>query len=145
MSTRTTALLGLFLVAAAGCGSSPTTPTNPDAPPPAASQLTLAQGQTATPRGTTLRLTFEDVSLPHLTQWDCFSGPCNFGPAAWVLMAVPGQAEQRSPVFIPEPNGTDRQRYGGYTVRLIGFEPRWNAAAPQPPGTYRAVFEVTAD
>jgi hypothetical protein len=128
---------------AAACSKESAPPTTPTV---SGTRLELTQGQTVMVPRTALRLTFENVSLPHLTQWDCLPGyPCQFGPAAWVLMAVPGQTEQRTTVFIPDPGGSDRQRYGGYTVRLVRFEPGWNAAAPLAPQAYRAVFEVTPD
>src|SRR5688572_15057010 len=123
MTTRLSAVwiaAAVVVLAGTGCSKEPPSPNGPSASNERA--LQLAQGQTVTVPRTSLRLTFENVSLPHLTQWDCLPGqPCQFGPAAWVLMAVPGQAEQRTTVFIPDPGGSDRQRYGGYTVRLVRF------------------------
>jgi hypothetical protein len=46
---------------------------------------------------------------------------------------------------IPNPMGGYAFSYGGYVVRVKGFDPAWDERAPQEASTYKVLLSVTPE
>ena len=143
MTTRHLAGLALLLaLAGAGCSKS----ESPTQPTPFAETVRMSPGNTVTVPGTTLTLTFEQLHHPlHPGLVDCVANvPCGpFGVSAWFYADTPGERRALTTLYLTEPKGADRLTWGRYSIRLVRFEPAYDAAGPLPETAYSAVFEVS--
>jgi hypothetical protein len=127
------------LLAVAACGKSPTAP---DAVP----GVVLGQGQTATPPGTDLRISLLSTYVLGAAAAECMANvQCNFSPSVVLRVEAPGVAPENRGAHIPNPMGGDTFSYGGYQVRVRGFEPAWDERAPQEASTYKVLLSVARD
>ena len=140
LTTRVRILLVCFTsaVLSACSSSSPTTPS------PRESSLVLAQGQTATAPGTELRVSMLGNYVLGPAAAECIAGAvCNFSPMTFLRVEVPGVAPENRSAHIPNPMGGEAFAYGGYVVRVTGFEPAWNEKAPLEASEYKVLLTVT--
>src|SRR6188768_177547 len=122
MFTTRMRLLLTSAVLATACGSStpPTAPTRE-------SSLVLTQGQTATAPGTDLRVSMLGNYVLGAAAAECMAGAqCNFSPMTFLRVEAPGMAAENRSAHIPNPMGGEAFSYGGYVVRVTGFDPAWN-------------------
>jgi len=71
--------------------------------------------------------------------------PCNFSPSTTLRVEVPGVAPENRLAHIPNPMGGDAFSYGGYVVRVKGFDPAWDERAPLEASAYKVLLSVTPD
>jgi hypothetical protein len=140
LTTRVRILLVCFTLAAlsACSSSSPTTPS------PSGSSVVMTQGQTVTPPGTPLRLSLVSTYIWGSAAIECVAGAvCNFSPSATVHAEAPGVAPAYFQPHIPNPMGGETFAYGGYVVRVTGFDPAWDERAPLDASAYKVLVTVT--
>jgi hypothetical protein len=105
----------------------------------------LAQGQTATAPGTDLRIMLLDNYVLGAAAIYCIANaPCNFSPSSTLRVEVPGVAPENRSAHIPNPMGGEAFSYGGYVVRVTGFEPAWDERAPLKGPEYKVRLRVTS-
>jgi hypothetical protein len=131
-------LVSALLASACGSSSSPTEPTRE-------SSVVVAYGQTVMPPGTELRVSLVSTYIWGPAAIECVAGAvCNFSPSATILAEVPGVKPEYFSPHIPNPMGGEAFSYGGYVVRVTGFDPAWNEKAPlDDPKGYRVLLTVT--
>jgi hypothetical protein len=104
----------------------------------------LGQGQTATAPGTDLRVSMLGNYVLGAAAAECMAGArCNFSPMTFLRVEVPGVAPEDRSAHIPNPMGGEAFSYGGYVVRVTGFEPAWNERAPLEASEYKVLLTVT--
>ena len=123
--------LGLILLTALGCSSSPAAPS---AGVPLGSEFSLKPGESAAIRSTDLRVTFLNVVSDSRCPADAV---CVWAGDAVVALRV-GRAglELRS-------NSAPESALGAYLLRLERVEPYVYSGKTIEPGDYRAVLKVT--
>jgi hypothetical protein len=137
-TTRMRVLL-MSAALATACGGSPTAPER-------APSVVLAQGQTVTAPGTELRVSLLGNYVLGAAAIQCVANaPCNFSPSAFLRVEVPGVAPENRSAHIPNPMGGDAFAYGGYVVRVKGFDPAWDERAPLEGSAYRVLLSVTPE
>ena len=133
-------VLLMSAVLSAACGTTPSSPTAPTRE----SSLVLGQGQTATAPGTDLRVSMLGNYVLGAAAAECMAGArCNFSPMTFLRVEVPGVAPEDRSAHIPNPMGGEAFSYGGYVVRVTGFEPAWNERAPLEASEYKVLLTVT--
>ena len=140
LTTRVRILLVCFTsaVLSACSSSSPTTPSSRE------SSLVLGQGQTATAPGTDLRVSMLGNYVLGAAAAECMAGAtCNFSPMTFLRVERPGVAAEQRSAHIPNPMGGESFVYGGYVVRVTGFEPAWNEKAPLEASEYKVLLTVS--
>ena len=139
MFTTPMRVLLISAVLATACGESPTAPEHE-------SSVVLAHGQTVTAPGTALRVSLLGTYVLGAAAIQCVANaPCNFSPSATLRVEVPGVAPENRMAHIPNPMGGDAFSYGGYVVRVTGFDPAWDERAPQEASAYKVLLSVTRD
>lgn len=139
MSTTRLRVLLVGAVLATACGESPTAPERE-------SSIVLAQGQTVTAPGTELRISLLGNYVLGAAAIQCVANaPCNFSPASTLRVEVPGVAPENWRAHIPNPMGGDAFAYGGYVVRVKGFDPAWDERAPLDASAYKVLLSVTPE
>ncbi len=139
MSTTPLRVLLISAVLATACGESPTTPGHE-------SSVVLAQGQSVTAPGTELRVSLLGNYVLGAAAMQCMANvPCNFSPSTTLRVEVPGVAPENRLAHIPNPMGGDAFSYGGYVVRVKGFDPAWDERAPLEASAYKVLLSVTPD
>jgi hypothetical protein len=142
MTMRTRAWLGSALLLAA-CGRSPNTPARP---PVAATPVVLATGETVTAPGTDLSISLLSTYVLGPAAAECIAyARCNFSPSVVLRVEVPGLAPQNRGAHIPNPMGGDVFSYGGYDVRVRGFDPEWNERSPRDASAYKVLLSVSRE
>jgi hypothetical protein len=139
MSTTRMRVLLMSALLATACGDSPTAPERE-------SSVVLGQGQTVTPPGTELRVSLLGTYVLGAAAIQCMANaPCNFSPSAFLRVEVPGVAPENRSAHIPNPMGGDAFSYGGYVVRVKGFDPAWDERAPLDASAYKVLVSVTPE
>ena len=137
-TTRLRVLL-ISAVLATACGESPTAPERD-------SSVVLGQGQTVTAPGTELRVSLLSNYVLGPAAISCVANaPCNFSPSTILRVEVPGVAPENRLAHIPNPMGGDSFSYGGYVVRVKGFDPAWDERAPLDASAYKVLLSVTPE
>ena len=130
-------LIGAVLATA--CAESPTAPAGE-------SSVVLGQGQTVMAPGTELRVSLLGNYVLGAAALDCVANaPCNFSPSTTLRVEVPGVAPENRLAYIPNPMGGDAFSYGGYVVRVKGFDPAWDERAPLEASAYKVLLGVTPE
>jgi hypothetical protein len=138
LTTRMRVLLMSAMLATA-CGDPPTAPERE-------SSVVLGQGQTVTAPGTELRVSLLGTYVLGAAAIQCMANaPCNFSPSAFLRVEVPGVAPENRSAHIPNPMGGDAFSYGGYVVRVKGFDPAWDERAPLDASAYKVLVSVTPE
>ena len=141
LTTRVRILLvcSTLAVLPACSSSSPTAPARE-------SSVLLGQGQTATAPGTELRVSLLSTYVLGAAALECVANaPCNVSPSTTLRVEVPGMAPENRLAYIPNPMGGDAFSYGGYVVRVKGFDPAWDERAPQEASAYKVLLGVTPE
>jgi hypothetical protein len=139
MFTTPMRVLLIGAVLATACGESPTAPQRE-------SSVVLGQGQTATAPGTELRVSLLNNYVLGAAALQCMANvPCNFSPSSILRVEVPGVAPENRLAHIPNPMGGDAFSYGGYVVRVKGFDPAWDERAPLEASAYKVLLGVTPE
>ena len=131
--------LPLFIAACASGGNGSTSPT-----PAVNEEFTLAPGQTATVRGTNVRLTFERVSEDSRCPTDV---TCIWEGDAVVVLKVKAGAEEATREVHTQ-GGEPRSRKapaGDYVVTLVRLDPAPRSTSTIEPSAYRATLRVGRD
>src|SRR4029453_13751503 len=132
-------VLWMSAVLATACGGAPTAPARE-------SSVVLGQGQTVTAPGTDLRVSLLSTYVLGAAAIQCVANaPGNVSPATGLRVEVPGVAPENRMAHIPNPMGGDAFSYGGYVVRVKGFDPAWDERAPQEASTYKVLLSVTPE
>jgi len=143
----------VLVILMSACGRSPTAPTAPPvAPAPSwPATVSLALNDTGTVPGTDITIRLESVLLPNLMTFDCFLtdtliGPCDPGAGVSFQLRsstvgnLTGYLSNRD-AFTTHP-GPDTLDYGGYRIRLAGFDPAYDRRLVRRESEYRAVLEI---
>lgn len=139
MSMTRLRVLLISAVLATACGESPTAPERE-------SSVVLAPGQTVTAPGTELRVSLLGNYVLGAAAIQCMANaPCNFSPSSTLRVEVPGVAPENRLAHIPNPMGGDAFAYGGYVVRVKGFDPAWDERAPLDASAYKVLLSVTPE
>jgi hypothetical protein len=126
----------LFLAACASGGNGATAPT-----PAVNEEFTLAPGETASVKGTSVSLTFERVSEDSRCAVDV---TCIWEGDAVVVLKVKTETEEVTREVHTQ-GGEPRSRKapaGDFVVTLVRLDPAPRSTAPIEPSTYRATLLV---
>ena len=129
----------VFLAACASGGTSPATPT-----PAVNEEFTLAPGETASVKGTSLRLTFERVSEDSRCPIDV---TCIWEGDAVVVLKVKTETDEVTREVHTQ-GGEPRSRKapaGDFVVTLVRLDPAPRSTAAIEPSAYRATLLVARE
>ena len=106
----------------------------------------LAQGQTVTAPGTDLRISLLGNYVLGAAAISMHrERPVQFQSVVDPARRGAGVAPENRLAHIPNPMGGEAFSYGGYVVRVTGFDPAWDERAPLGGSAYKVLLNVTPE